>query len=272
MNWTVLTAPVPLAGPSGSALRAVSRLRLWLALVALAAAGLLAATPFLLPVLQQLLAGRPLPLSAGVVLGLQDVQVLIFTALLVAVGVWTAPPLGLDAPLVRARLAGQAVSARLLGLLPASVLGGTLAALAVLALSQALRARLPADLGVFPAMHPWAAATGAFYGGIVEELLFRWGLLSLLAFALVRLGASRGVGFWVANVVAALAFGAAHLPAALQLGVPRTPLVVGYLLAANALAGLVFGFCFRRRGLESAMLAHGSADVWLHVVFPALGL
>ena len=272
MKSTVLAAPAPRAAPAERAPRAVSRFRLWLVLVGLAAAGLLAATPFLLPVLQHMLAGRQVPLSPGVVLLLQDVQVLVFTALLAAVGVWTAPAVGLDAPLVRARLAGQHVSRRLLGLLPASVLGGTVGALAVLALSQALRARLPAGFGVFPAMSPWAAATGAFYGAIVEEVLFRWGVLSLFAFALARLGVGRGAGFWVANLASALAFGAMHLPAALQLGMPRTPLVVGYLLAGNALVGLLCGWLFRRRGLESAMLAHGSADVWLHVVFPALGL
>ena len=45
---------------------------------------------------------------------------------------------------------------------------------------------------------------------------------------------------------------------------------VTYVLAANAPAGLLFGWLFRRRGLESAMLAHGAANVWLHAALPAL--
>ncbi len=188
MNSTARAALSPVALSPDSPPGPVSRFRMWLALVGLAAAGLLCATPFLLPVLRSMLAGHPVPVSSGVVLLLQDVQVLVFTALLAAVGLWTAPRVGLDAPLVRARLGGQRVFGRLRGLLPVSVLVGSLGALAVLALSQALRAGLPADLGAFPAMPWWASATGAFYGAIVEELLVRWGLLSLFAFALDRLG------------------------------------------------------------------------------------
>ena len=250
----------------------VSRLRLWLGLLVLAGLGLLSATPLLLSVLRAMLAGRTLPMPLGVVLLLQDLQALILASLAAAVGVWTAPRVGLDAPLVRARLAGEPVTDRLLGLLPTSVLAGSVSAGAVLVLSLALKSHLPAGLGELPGMSPWVGATGAFYGGIVEELLCRWGLLSLIAFLLLRLGLGGSVGFWTANVTAAVVFGLSHLPAALRLGLPRTPLAVGYLVAANAVAGLVFGWLFRKRGLESAMLAHASADVWLHAVFPALGV
>lgn len=249
----------------------VSRLRLWLALLGLAAAGLLLATPFLLPVVQQMLLGKKVHTPLGVVLALQGGQLLVFSGLMAAVGVWCAPAVGLDAPLLRSRLAGQRVGRRLLGLLPTAVLWGTLSAAVLLVLSLAFKSHLPTG-GAFPDMPVWRTATAAFYGAIVEELLCRWGLLTLFAFLLAKLGVSRTAGFWVANVMAALAFAALHLPAALALGMRPTPLVLGYLLVANSLVGLVCGWLFRRRGLESAMLAHGSADLWLHTVFPVLGL
>ncbi|MCI0571186.1 MAG: hypothetical protein L0Y66_10575 [Myxococcaceae bacterium] len=44
--------------------------------------------------------------------------------------------------------------------------------------------------------------------------------------------------------------------------------VVAYVLLANSVVGVVCGALYRARGLESAMLAHGTADVWLHVVLP----
>jgi membrane protease YdiL (CAAX protease family) len=251
---------------------AVSRLRLWLGLVALSAVGVLVATPFLLPIVQHILAGRKVPLSTGIVLALQGLQVVVFASLAAAIGVWTAPRLGLDAPLLRARLGGERVGRRLLGLVPGSVLAGTLSAAAVLLLSLALKSRLPAGVGAFPEMSPWATVTAAFYGAIVEEILCRWGLLALFAFVLDRFGVSRGTGFWVANVASALGFGLLHLPAAFQLGMRPTPYVLGYLLLGNGVVGLLCGWLFRRRGLESAMLAHGSADLWLHTVFPVLGL
>jgi Type II CAAX prenyl endopeptidase Rce1-like len=250
---------------------AVSRLKLWLALMGLAAAGLLLATPFLLPVVQQMLAGKKLPIPLGVVLAAQAGQLLLLCGLMAAVGVWCAPQLGLDAPLLRARLAGERVSARLLRLLPTAALWGTLSATVLLGLSLAFKSHLPTG-GAFPDMPVWRTATAAFYGAIVEELLCRWGLLTLFAFLLAKLGVGRMAGFWVANTLAALLFAASHLPAAFALGMPPTPVVLGYLLLANSLVGLVCGWLFQRKGLESAMLTHGCADLWLHTVFPVLGL
>jgi hypothetical protein len=245
---------------------------MWLGLVGLAVLGLLVSAPFMLQVLQKMLTGRPLPMPLGVVLLLQTVQILVLVALAAAAGVWTAPPVGLDAPLLRARLGGERVARKLLGLVPDAVLAGTLSAGGVLLLSLALKSRLPPGVGEFPAMSPWTTASAAFYGGLVEEILCRWGLLALFAFLLDKLGVSRPTGFWVANVAAALGFGLLHLPAAFALGMHPSAAVVSYLLLGNGLVGLVFGWLFRRRGLESAMLAHGSADLWLHTIFPMLGV
>lgn len=245
---------------------------MWAALIGLATLGLLVSTPFLLRVFQGLLAGRHVALPLGVVLLLQDAQVLLLVGLAAAAGVWTAPRVGLDAPLVRARLGGAPVARRLLRLVPDAVLAGTLAAACVLLLSMAFKSRLPPGVGEFPGMSPWTMATAAAYGALVEEILCRWGLLAVFAYLLDRLGVSRPTGFWVANVAAALGFGLLHLPGAFALGMPPNRLVVAYLLVGNGVVGLILGWLFRRRGLESAMLAHGSTDLWLHTVFPVLGL
>jgi membrane protease YdiL (CAAX protease family) len=245
---------------------------MWLALVALAVFGCVLSAPFMLPVLRQMLAGKHLPVPFPVLLGLQGLQVLALASLAAFAGVWASPKVGVDAPLIRARLGGQRVGMRLLGLVPDAVLAGTVCAAAVLLLSLAMKARLPSGVGAFPPMSPWRTASAAFYGGLVEEILFRWGFLTLLAYLFGRLGLGRGAAFVAANVAAAAAFAASHLPAALALGMQLTPVVVSYLLVANGAVALVFGWLFRRHGLESAMLAHGSTDLWLHSVFPVLGL
>jgi membrane protease YdiL (CAAX protease family) len=251
-----------------------SPLRLWAGLVALALVGVVGSLPFFSQLLPALVAAQKVPvrLSLGQILLLQGVQTLVLASVAAAAGAWTGPRVGLDAPLLRARLAGEPVASRLLSMLPLSLLAGTLAAGTVLLLSLGLGSRLPPGLGAFPAMSPWLSATSAFYGGIIEELLTRWAILGGVAFLLDRLGVPRGPGFWAANVLAALAFGLLHLPAALQLGVPRTAPVIGYILAGNGVVGLVCGWLFRRRGLESAMVAHASGDIWLHVLLPMVGL
>ena len=70
-----------------------------------------------------------------------------------------------------------------------------------------------------------------------------------------------------AIALAALAFGAGHLPATARLA-PLTPPVVLRALALNGVAGGVYGWLSWRRGLEAAMLAQGATDLLLHAVVP----
>jgi hypothetical protein len=105
------------------------------------------------------------------------------------------------------------------------------------------------------------------YGGLTEELMMRWGLLSLLAWigwrALQRgRGEPRSAIMGSAIVVAAVLFGVGHLGAvAAQLPL-TTPLILR-TVALNAVGGIVFGWLFWRRSLEAAMVAHATG----HVVF-----
>lgn len=105
---------------------------------------------------------------------------------------------------------------------------------------------------------------GVFYGGLAEEVLLRWGLMALLAWGLQRL-LGRRAAVATALVLAALAFAAGHLPALLAAQHELTPQSVARTLALNALAGLLYGGWFWRRGLETAMAAHAATHLgfWL---------
>ena len=72
---------------------------------------------------------------------------------------------------------------------------------------------------------------------------------------------------WAAIIIAALAFGALHLPT-VHAVTALTPAVVARTLVLNALGGVVFGWLFWRRGLEAAMIAQASA----HLAMTALVL
>ena len=71
--------------------------------------------------------------------------------------------------------------------------------------------------------------------------------------------------FWIANILVAILFGLSHLPSA-SLVMPITPLVVAAALSLNGIAAIAFGLLYRQRGLESAMIAHFTADFVLYVV------
>ncbi|MBS2023566.1 MAG: CPBP family intramembrane metalloprotease [Deltaproteobacteria bacterium] len=251
----------------------MSRWRLFWALLGLAAFGFAAATPYFAQFIRALAlkSGKALP-PLPIVLAGQGFQVLLGCALMIWAGLACRPRTGLSAPLLEQLVGERTDAPRLTSLLPRALLWGTLGSFIVLGLHLALGAHLPdamrlrtPDFG--DQSRPLAILIGAsslFYGGIVEELLMRWGLLALLMTLALKLGAARGTSFWIANALTALVFGAGHLPTALQLG--SGPVVIGYVIVANACVGFICGALFRKRGLEQAMLAHGWADVCLHAV------
>jgi len=135
--------------------------------------------------------------------------------------------------------------------------------------------RLPNLPFVIAARLPiWKRFLACFYGGIYEELLTRLFLLSLVAWIANRSWRKTAPelsnsAFWFANILVAILFGLGHLPSA-SLFMTITPLVVVAALLLNGIAGIAFGYRYRKRGLEAAMIAHFTGDFVIYVLGPAL--
>ncbi len=232
--------------------------RLWALLVGMGAAGFALSSPF---VLQSIRRAR-LPLHPALLLALQFAQTLLLLAIAAYGGARLCARVGLDAPWLRAIAEKRERPADFASMAIEAVAAGSVGAIAARAIVP-LSVWKPIEAGF------WTRASAAFYGATVEEILLRFGLLTALMVLFGR-GRGGGAGFWPANLGAALAFGALHLP---LLGVSGSPLTAGAVtavIAGNTVLGMTFGWLYRRRGLEAAMLAHGAADVWLQGLLPAL--
>jgi membrane protease YdiL (CAAX protease family) len=122
-------------------------------------------------------------------------------------------------------------------------------------------------------MAAWKPLLASFSAGVTEELLFRLGLMTLFVWLGAKMSRSRPPGawvFWTANFMAALLFGLVHLTNLVGLGIPITFGAILCVLPGNGMAGMVFGWLYWRRGLETAMLAHFVADVVLKVAVPII--
>lgn len=229
----------------------------------------------LVPTLPEMLRNLPVPPEVRlpplpVMVALSLVQPLLLLAGGVALGLVLAPRLGLRSHLAERAAGGPPVLRALRGEVGIAVALGVAADAVVLAL----------ELGVF---QPWmgeagrALAEGSYtptlllagllYGGITEELMVRWGVLSLLAWAGWKLlqrgqGPPRAGVMWGAILLSALLFGAGHLGAAAAFA-PLTPAVVARTVVLNAVAGVAFGWLYWRRSLEAAMVAHMAAHLAL---------
>ncbi|WP_374670046.1 type II CAAX prenyl endopeptidase Rce1 family protein [Ramlibacter sp.] len=164
---------------------------------------------------------------------------------------------------LRSRLAGDGDAVIDLRL---AALAGTLVALALLGLDALLAPHLGARWEAFLRQANAQADAASWlisvlYGGLAEEVLARWGVMSLVIAAVtwrsvaVPGGVPPAGAVWLGIAVSAALFAAGHLPALAQ-GIGLDPGVVARTLALNMLAGVVYGWLFWRRGLECAMLAH----------------
>ncbi len=184
-----------------------------------------------------------------------------FVALAVWAGVALAHRVGLRAPAFEAALSAEASVAA--ALRPQALPGlavGALGAGLLLASPAFAPAELLAAGEIFqPPLH-----VRVLYGGITEEILLRWGLMTLFVWLLWRFvqkreGTPRAGYVWAAIGASALLFGAGHLPLAAALTGGLTASVFGYVVLANAAFGVLFGYLFWRYGLEAAILAHALA-------------
>jgi hypothetical protein len=232
--------------------------RLALAVGLLGLPGVAAFTTLALP---RWLPEGPLPAPLPVIMAAALLQSALLLAVCAVVGAATAPRVGLRCPLVEALLLRQPVPPlRPLGV--AGLAGGLFGALWLLMLP----AVAPPSLAVAQAQFSLPLAVRLLYGGLTEEVLLRWGLMSLLLWTAWRVlqrgqGRPRFGAVALAVGLSALLFGVGHLPAAVALAGGWDASLVAYIIGGNAVFGVVAGLLYWRHGLESAMLAHALAHL-----------
>lgn len=117
----------------------------------------------------------------------------------------------------------------------------------------------------------WLASV--LYGGVIEELMMRLFLMSLLTLIIWKIFARKSekaplAAITAANIIAALLFAAGHLPSTVAMFGALTPLLLVRCFLLNGAFGVLFGELYRRYGIQYAMLCHAllhivSKIIWL---------
>jgi len=220
-----------------------------------------------------------LPMSLPLIIAIQIAQNAILFAIAIFGGLFFAGRVGLGTPILDAITRGESVTDRVRAILPLSFIFGIVSTLVVLGLEFFFfQPAMMKELGDTAAAlnlqtsqpAAWKGFLASFYGGIAEEILLRLFVMSFLVWLGCFLSKTsdgkptNGI-FWIANILAAVLFGLGHLPT-MALLVPLTSLVIARTILLNGLIGVVCGWLYWKRGLESAMISHFSADLVLHVL------
>jgi len=186
------------------------------------------------------------PISILTFLGI--VQTFVLVLFLDAVGVLLTPKIGFRAPFFDSLLEGSAIWSSLKPqILPSLIMGIGGAVVFVAAYYLIFRPRL--DKGTVKSMEGLRMKIGfagrILYGGIVEEIITRWGLLVLIVWLLkVVFGQVSPITIWVSIIISGVLFGLGHLPAYLGAGCRKTPLFLTLMISLNLEASLIFGWLF----------------------------
>jgi membrane protease YdiL (CAAX protease family) len=228
-----------------------------------------------LPVVPQLIAiqNQSIPFSIFQIQTITFIQSGILILGAVILGSIFSFKVNLSAPVLEAILKRQPVLEKFKPQIIPAFLGGILGGVFIVIFSLKFQTLLPPEflLAAKKLSMPWYARI--FYGGIAEELLIRWGLMSFLVWLLYRCfqnGASeiKPVIYVSAIFVSALVFGLGHLPMAHALSsVVTAPLIV-YILVGNAIFGFVAGGLYWKYGLECAIISHMLAHITMVVLEP----
>lgn len=130
-------------------------------------------------------------------------------------------------------------------------------------------------IGRFP--HPSfpTSILASISAGIGEEILTRmfvFGLWGLILNWLLKRFNGRTLALWIANIIAALAFGASHLGTVFILTgasslAELAPALLAEIFLLNGLLGLVAGERYMKDGLVAAAGVHFWADIVFHVLW-----
>jgi hypothetical protein len=187
----------------------------------------------------------------------------------VLIGVALAHKVGLSAPLAEAlsnkTSIGRAIQPQVLP----GIIGGLVGSIALIAIDFFAKPLLPSDFVMKSEAfsNNTSFLTRILYGGITEELLLRWGVMTLLVWIGWRVFAKGQfepptLCFLSAIILSAFLFGLGHLPLVFVLETQITALVAAYIIVGNSVFGVIAGYLYWYQGLESAMIAH----ILFHVV------
>lgn len=202
------------------------------------------------------------PVSLEILQIATAIQSTVLVMVAALIGTTIAQKVGLSTPVISALASGgKVIEAFRLQLIP-GLIGGCIGATVIVSFyvlsPESLRSVQPET--------PLPLAVRVLYGGITEEVLVRWGLMTAMAWVGWKvlqkdLPQPTPNVMWGAIVLSALVFGLSHIPSVAQFLPELSASVAAYITIGNALFGLVAGYLFWHYGLEAAMTAHVSAHL-----------
>lgn len=192
------------------------------------------------------------------------IQPTILLLIAIIIGVFTYKKAGLTLPIIEGVILKQPWKSILKEQLKYGILGGVIAGSLIVVTSIIFRPYFPEELIELERNFQPSLLTRFIYGGITEEIFVRFGVLSLFVWIGIKIiGKPNNFIYWIAIVLSSIIFAFGHFPIVFLSVKNPTIILLTYILLANSIGGVIFGWLYWKKGLESAFIAH----IIVHVIF-----
>jgi hypothetical protein len=206
----------------------------------------------------------------GIIFLAQLIQGVILFSIFIFLGLFFTKKINFQLPLLEAITAKEGYKKILKSILGKSVLIGAATAGAIFVLDVFFKNQGVAINTNYTPI--WQRILASFYGGVVEEVLMRLFFMTLfiwIGMKILKQTRPTSTIISISILLAAMIFGLGHLPITASL-TEINSLVISRAILLNGIGGVVFGWLFWKKGLESAMIAHFTADIFLLTILPTI--
>ncbi|MCW8409760.1 CPBP family intramembrane metalloprotease [Legionella sp. PATHC035] len=188
------------------------------------------------------------------------VQTLLMVFILSLAGAILSPMTGLHDALLEGLLQGTTHVKALLPIMLPTVFYAFFGLLVFLALLYGLIARIidKKNMQIMANIRTVLGVDGCvLYGGVVEEVIGRWGLLNLATFfALLFTKQFPNLLIWISIVISGLIYAVSQIPIYLAAGCTRSRRFIYSVIILSLYQSVLFGYLFWQYGLIAAILSH----------------
>ena len=187
----------------------------------------------------------------------------VLLGLAVIVGTILYQKVNLRVPIIEKWVGINKDSLNVAEIIKTGVIGGIITGVVLVLLVLVLKPMMLAEYEKLTQSVQLTLVSRFLYGGITEEILLRFGLMTLIVWISSKIfKGERPTAYWLGIVLSALIFAIGHFPVVYNTIEEPSMILLTYVLAGNSVGGLIFGWLYWKKGLESAFIAH----MFTHVI------
>lgn len=186
----------------------------------------------------------------------------------IVVGTLLHERVNLDTPVIKGIIRKEKIE-NIRNIIIFGVAGGIIAGLFIVLVGAAYEPFISQEFLKLGENLQTSLAVRFLYGGITEEILMRFGLMTFFVWLLFKIFKTLNAKiYWAGILLATILFAIGHFPAVFQAVGSPSAVLLSYIVLGNSIGGIIFGWLYWKRGLESAFIAH----IFAHVVMVLISL